>query len=239
MARTIATADVTINVAAGQSIQAAVNSMLNDYDLNGHYAYIQLADGTYTESVSIPRQPLGQNLISIRGNPNNYGAVQWVAPAGQTCLSVQNGGIGVVAYVEMSAPNGGVLLATRQNAVANFVYGRLGYATVKMAATANSTINCNGYHAIMAGGSVCFDATLGGNILLHGQSFSVINDCSFDYFCRAVGSGANISFMGATYSGATVTGCKGLAANNGVIDAGGSTIPGTSAVVTQNGGVSV
>jgi len=222
-----------------QSIQKAIDSLLDHWDLNGHWGIVQLADGTYEEAATIPRQPVGQNQISIRGNAKNFASVRWIAPPGQTCCSVQNGGIGIFAYLEMSAPSGGVLVATRQNAVANVLQVYLGPATIKLAATLNSTINCNGFHALLDGGEVCLDATLGGNILMHGQSFSIERPCRFAYFARAIGGGSNVSFMGARYTGAPVSGPKGLAANNGVIDSGGTAIPGSDAVITRQGGVSV
>jgi hypothetical protein len=164
-ARTYCTSDVTIYVAPTgddandgldssrplKHIQAAVDKLYREYDLAGHWGFVQLLDGRYVEAVSVFGQPVGQDQISLRGNANDYAAVQWEAPQGQTCCSVQDQAIGTFSAISFSAPNGGACLVARQNAVIDAVNFGLGPSTVHLSVTLNSTFNVSGRYAITAG----------------------------------------------------------------------------------------
>lgn len=250
MSRTYLTADLTLYVSPTgsdsndglststplQHIQTAADMMYGNYDFaKKYYGYIQLMDGTYTEQVSVNGQMVGVDAIIFRGNTADYGAVQWQAPAGQACLSVQDSAIASVSALSLSAPSGGTCLYARQNAVIDFLMIRFYGATVHVSATLNSTINAEGYYAVMTGATYHLSATSGGNILLNGFQFSIINAMAFTYFAFASGSGANISFSGSSYTGAAVTGGQALVTLNAVVSKGGSTIPGSGTSVTNGG----
>jgi pectin methylesterase-like acyl-CoA thioesterase len=75
--RRIATSAITLQVAPGESIQAAVNELMWLWDMRGRKATIKVADGVYNERVGVRGLPLGSTsrpAIVIEGNRANPSA---------------------------------------------------------------------------------------------------------------------------------------------------------------------
>ena len=75
--RKVAPSAITLHVGPGESIQAAVNELMWQWDMRGRRASIKVADGVYTEHVNVRGLPLGgtsRPAIVIQGNTVNPSA---------------------------------------------------------------------------------------------------------------------------------------------------------------------
>jgi hypothetical protein len=243
-ARTIATADVTIYVAPNgddansglsgspvQHIQKACDILYYQYDLAGFRGFVQLADGTYTESVMIFGPILGHDQVSIRGNMANPGNVVWIGR-----FSAQDHAIGDIAGLKMSNA-GGVCLYARQCSVIDFQNIIFDTSVVHLSAEQNSTINVTGPYRIVGGAYYHASAVENSQIKFNGVTVSIPRAIAFTYFCQAA-MNSNISSGGtSTFTGAAAcTGTKGIAYGNGVIATAGATFPGNVPFQVQSGG---
>jgi len=93
------------DAAHGMTVGAPLATMTEAYrrirteiDLNGNYPYIQLAAGTYTESVDITSPPVGSNLVYIVGDAVTPGNVVW-RPSSTYCCQARDFGIVIIRGV--------------------------------------------------------------------------------------------------------------------------------------------
>lgn len=148
------------------TIQQAVNTHFFDIDHNNQGPTIQLADGTYIETVSLVRGPfLGYHFVNIVGNTGTPSNVIWEASGSGICLSCRDYGIAVVSGMRFRAAGGGTtngcigLLASQ--------WGNIDYSNVDFGAFPN-------------GNQVMVQS--GGGINPTG-SYSISGSCSAHIYC--------------------------------------------------------
>jgi hypothetical protein len=100
--------DGLVSGSAFATIQNAVNVIFSDLDCNLQAPSIQLANGTYIETVSLVRGPVhGYHFINILGNAGSPSSVIWEASGSGICLSCRDYGIIVVSGIKFQAAGGG------------------------------------------------------------------------------------------------------------------------------------
>lgn len=221
-----------------RTIQFAAEKIVADVDAQGSAPHVILAPGTYIESISVSGLFPGANQIHFDGDVNNPAAVKWRAPDGQNCANVQDLAIATFSGIDFSAP-GGVCLVARQCAIVDVDRVRFGVASVHMSSVLNSTMQAIGAYTIYGNAVYHMDANYCAACLMNGVQVTVANAINFSHFLRA-NLGGITGCGGATFTGSGAgtnsSGAKGLAAGNGIIDLGGSTVPGDANFVTQTGG---
>lgn len=221
-----------------RTIKFAAEKVVADIDAAGAAPRIIIAAGTYIESVSISGLFPGANQIQFEGDSSNPAAVKWRAPDGQNCANVQDLAIATFTGIDFAAP-GGVCLVGRQCAIVDVDRCRFGAASVHWSSTLSSTVQAIGAYTIYGNATYHVDANYAAACLLNGVQVTVANAINFTHFLRA-NLGGIVGCSGATFvgdgAGTNSAGARGLAAGNGLIDLGGSTVPGNSAFVTQTGG---
>jgi hypothetical protein len=213
-------------------------------DLNGFDCTIQIADGTYTESVLMASPQTGAGRIILSGNtttPANVtisangsgvrvrGAgsrlhVQGlkVAATGVGCFHAESGGtIDIIGTVEVGAASAGHHFIAIGNA--NILVNQTAYVPIRIAGSAA------GFHLY---------ATGQGYIFVQLTAWTVVSAVTLGGFAGAFNG--EIFAYSNTFSNATnVTGARHNASLNGVINTNGggaSYFPGTSAGTTSTGG---
>jgi hypothetical protein len=201
----------------------------------GNTALIQLAAGTYTETVLIDAKDKGNGnwkflLAGVLNTPASVILTGLITVQGSIhCalqdLTVQTNGI-VANYhssVELTRVNFGASTGQTHLSSANY-----------------STIDIQTAYAISGGAAAHYNASTGGRIRCLAQTVTVSGTPAFSVeFALATDAGSQITLTGSTFSGAA-TGVRYLAQLNAVINTngGGATfLPGGTAGSVANGGV--
>lgn len=207
-----------------------------DFGSSGATVTIQLANGTYSGSVSIAQPLVGSGTVVLQGNASTAGAVvlsAGVAVSFQASLTLQYLDIGNSGGVGLAVQNGAVCrigAGIRFTAANQHVYAD---SFGNVAVVGNYSIIGNaGYYHMQAG----FLGYITGN----GLTVTVASNLTFtDGFIAS--SGGQIALTGMTYSGASgITGPRYSCFFNGVIytGSGGSAtyFPGSTSGSTSFGG---
>lgn len=232
----------TIQLNPGDSIQDAINFILENVDGAGSseasIPRIKLADGVYTESVSLQGTVVGGDQIIFEGNLTNPAAVQWRAPTGTNCAAVQDNMIATFRGIDFSAPGGACLVARQGGSVIDFNNVRFGPAGSHINVQVLATVNALGPYTIYGSASTHMLAVMNSVAMFNGVTVTLENNPMFQFFVEAVHN-ATISFAGAKFIG-SAGGSSGLATTHSVISvAQAANVPGTGFAPTQDGGVIV
>lgn len=93
----------------------AYKRIVQEIDCNKQYPYIQLAAGTYTESLDITTPPVGTNLVYVVGDNVTPGNVVWKPGAGNVCCQARDNGVVIIQGVKFySTTNGQIALYAAQ-----------------------------------------------------------------------------------------------------------------------------
>jgi hypothetical protein len=210
------------------TVTAAID-IVRAINLRGNTVVIQLADGTYNETITFDstRGNGGKAYVIFRGDtttPSNVILYGLIDIAGTTPVVLQGAAV---------ATNG---VRARDNA-------KLQLGNIQFGATTGSHIQCDtgGYIEMITNWTVDGNATahiqcsLGGKFRAASKVCNVVSGVIGD-FLLAQSSGSAIELVGTTYTGVAPTGRKYTVSDNASIVSGGATIPGTVAGVTSNGG---
>jgi len=226
-----------------QHIQAAVNKLLQVYDMSGHAASINVGTGTYTESVAVELNPLGADGITIETyngtvtmNSTDFcfavdtGA--FLSLNGDFRLGVTAGGGGTNACLD--ARRGGVMW------VNGGVYFRSSPSCTHVQVGQTGTISfIQGSSYTISGQAALHWSAWGGNIIASNLNITLTSAIAFSTFAWARDAGV-IYCPGNAFLTGSGTGYRYQAAVNGLIDTGGSGasyLPGnTAGFVDSHGG---
>lgn len=228
--------------AAFQTIQRAWSELVNNYDLNGFDATIQLANGTYTAGLLATSAPLGGNSgsgsVVILGDiaaPSNVlvatsasnaflaqGGAQFTirgvkiqtAGANNNCVISNPGGLITLDGVEFGGCG-----ASHMNALGGYISSTANYA--------------------IAGGAVNHArAASFGLVSVAGKTITISAAPTFTGAFASSQQG-RVEMIGNTYAGGAATGVRYAATENGVVTSsgGGATVlPGSLAGTVASGG---
>ena len=224
---------------AWATVQHAWNTLIAQYDLAGHYAVVNIADGTYTSGLAAHGLPPGAtNIASIQFVSSSGNPAACLFSTSATCFLAANGawftlsGVGVAS----SATNG--LEASNQ--------GRIDYSNVNFGVCANahqyawdsSQITCSSNYSISGGAVNHILSARNGVVYRTGFSCTLSGTPAFSgAFAQASDNGTIYESSG-SYSG-SATGVRFNASLNGVIDPGTTSLtyyPGNAAGVLAEGG---
>jgi hypothetical protein len=232
---------------AFKHIASAVAALYQQFDLNNFGGnIIKLADGTYTEAVTVANSPVGCNVFFITGNTTTPANVAWAAPGNNTACLL----LGDAAEVEISgftftagAFTGCTALAMHQTAICDvltgIVFGVFTGGTHISTDHGGCSVNLPASYTINGGAAVhihagpgCFIGQAGGGTV------TLTGTPAFTIIYQYNGPGACISLGLVTFAG-TATGTKFAGNWLGGFSAGGSTLPGSIAGANTNGAVNI
>lgn len=231
------------------TIQYAVDFVANNIDLGGRTVIIQLADGTFTESVTL-RQLVGYSSVAsggviIQGNQSNISAV-----------TVQGDGSSWWAFASTSAEKGywlrymrlqnsaaaGNSLVVARNSIVRISQINFGSSVAAhMFVYEGGQVEISGGYLISGGAQRHMLSNSKGNIIfVTTQTVTITGSLTFSIvFARAALSGSIIYRGTVTYSG-SANGKRYEATLLGLVDtngAGTSYLPGSTAGTTGTGGI--
>ncbi len=228
------------NTAGGAflTVQKALN-VIKGLDFNGQSVTVQVADGTYTGSVTVP-VTVGQALTSdltIQGNSGTPGNVI-ISTTSADCFAAVSGVRALIKDMELRTTTAGYCLD------ANGAGTELQYTNLRFGACANdqilasggALITCIGNYSIVGAAARHWNSDRG--IIEVGNRTITITGTPAFSSAFANASQGHIRAFNNTYSG-SATGVRYNASMNGTIQtfgAGSTALPGNSAGSTATGG---
>ncbi|WCK12332.1 hypothetical protein G6L41_008620 [Agrobacterium tumefaciens] len=230
--RTSLTADITIPVGAGTTLQAEYDRLAADYDMRGFSATFILS-GTATGCLSARKPLVGGNLITIDGG----GVTLNAGGAGKTAIGNFVSGMTInLRNVKISSWNGANSVVAVNGGIINMLDGI-------------EFLNGEGDHILASYGGQVFiksNYTVSGGGLNHWHSYSggyitatdiTVNVTAGIWFVRWAGvADAGLIARNVSYIG-NINGAKYLVHKNGFMEIGAATLPGSTPGETSTGGV--
>ncbi len=225
------------------TIQKAIDTVAA-LDLSIYNVTIQVADGTYTGTVTVTGPWVGSGSVTLQGNtatPANV--VITTAAAGAAALSVQSGGRLSVIGFKLVSSGTGATVGLKSSGSAVSVTGAMDFGA------ANRQMQASGSGSIAFGAGVTYNISAGavthifcsssGNVAIEGCTVTTTGTVAFS------GAFVTSSFVGVvfidsnTFAGASATGSRYSITANGVVytaGAGATYLPGNAAGSTATGG---
>lgn len=217
------------------TIQKAVDVVSGTVDTGGYTVTIQVADGTYAETVSL-KQFVGGGKVLIQGNTTTPGNVQIIPASFGPC--VLNGAQGcewAIAGLRLITSNWA--LYVKRGAYVEF--SAIDFQGAQLHIRCAGTCIATGNHTIGSSSSSYVYVELGGYFYADSVTIAVTNFISFGgAFCSLQSAGyahmVNLTFTG----GSGVTGSRFSVTSNGILVSGGGSgsFPGDAAGTTSTGG---
>ena len=224
-------------IGALRTIQRAVSLVSGTIDMGGHQCTIQLADGSYTETVSLGRY-VGARPPIIRGNAVMPSAVEVIGSGSSPCvLNYLTGAHWAIEGVKLS--NGQANAIVSRGAVVSLQHVEFGaVGGFHMYADLAGHIVVTAEYAISGGAAAHAVADSTGSIRTTGTRVTIANTPAFSLgfvFAQRCGlvDANKMTFVG------SASGRRFWSATNAVIDTGGSGadyFPGDEAGKTLTGG---
>lgn len=212
------------------TIQKAVD-VAATIDAQTFQVTVQLANGTYNESVTI-RPMLGTLPLIVRGNNATPASV---VVNGAICfLASQPGAVAQILDLKMVASS----LCLSALYAGKLEYGNVDFGT---ASARHINVQYGGFtnalssYTISGGAQAHALGATGGAVRLAGVTVTLTGTPAFSSAFADFSSGAIGAISGNTYSG-TATGARYLVATNAAVDTQGGTLPGSTAGSTVTGG---
>lgn len=236
-------ADTNDGLTAGApflTVQAAVNAAAK-LDANGYAITIQIADGTYTDAVTL-KNVVGTSTagdLVIQGNNSTPANVIISTTSASAFIASSLSSVWDIKDLKVQTTTSGSCINSLLGSTVRFgnlVFGAC--AGSHLVSTANSRISCLSSYSV-SGGATSYHYFASGGGVLYAQSVTITVTANITVTAWAAASilGGIIN-NGTTYSlGAyTVTGTKYSATLNGVVYTNGVTLPGGTAGSTATGG---
>lgn len=225
-----------------QTLQRAWSEVVNNYDLNGFTANINIADGTYSQGIFASSAPLGGNsgvsAVTFKSSSGNASAVIISKTTGGNLFYAQGGAQYILKdlTVQCSGASG--------NAVVSGIGGIIAVDNVRfgtctgshMYSISGGFIQASGNYSIVGAAQYHVLATSMGQVLLPSRTITITGTPAFSAFAYC--SQARVDCTGTTFSG-SATGSRYFIEQNGVITvngAGVNLLPGNAAGTVQTGG---
>lgn len=230
-----------LNTAAGawSTIAYAMTYLRDNIDMSGFKLVVQVQDGTWTESVSLPNivgaytANWAQKYLVLRGNVSSLGSCKLSVTGGVGINGINSRSAWLVEGFEILTSGSGA--HALQADINSLIY-----------AGKNKYGACGGQHMQAIYGAkieIVDDWTISGNATLHwytdrdgqilvapGKTCTLTSTPAFSSAFASAQGGGGISFAGTTFSG-SATGPKAIWSYNGNFDTDPSTLPGSTAVV--------
>lgn len=203
-------------VRALATIQAAINKVRRDVDLNGQDAVILVQAGTYTAGGVLNGEGLGQGLIQIWGDLSTPSNV--VVSTTGNCFLFTNGANGILRGFKVISASGSGIEATTGAAVTygNIDFGTCGYMHIDAGSGATAI---EAYNNAITGGAVAhYHVGSPGTLVTGATTNTLTGTPNFSAYFAGVSQGA-LTVGGATFVGAA-TGRRFWVHKNGTIDVG-------------------
>lgn len=216
------------------------------FDLNGHAVTIQLQDGTYTDSFSAAKGPVGNGSVVFNGNSGTPANVL-INPSSGNCYDFPASMSAVVTIQnqkQQASSGGGVNVTGRVSVnVANIKYGAMsGHHLV--ANGAGAIILETGPSEFLGNALSHASASNGGRVGCSGNTHTITGALTFSAYVFA-SKGGLLTISGMTFNGTgSITGKRYEVSRAGIVDTGtdlGSGpnttyLPGSLAGTTSPGG---
>lgn len=227
-----------VNTAGGAflTIQKAIN-VVAALDISTYDVTIQVADGTYTGTVTVTGAWLGSGTVTLLGNTTTPANV--VLSTTGSCITVQDGGRLTISGLKLASSAGACIWAKSGGSIiqgAKIEYSTSGF--VHIYASVGGRVICGVAYTINGGAGAHYQAESGASIQFTSMTVTVSGTPAFSTaFASAVRSGI-VEAYGQTFSGSatgaryTVTTLGNIFVNGG----GANYFPGNSAGSTATGG---
>lgn len=224
------------------TIQRAVTVLYSRYDLAGQQATIHVADGTYTAGAVFTSMPPGAaNAIAITGNVTTPGNVVVNVTNGCPFIAFTGASIAVRGMSLLgsgTATGQGIALYANSGGAITFDKVAFGACAVAhMASIGGIIASINASYTIAGNSPAHALAGSNGSVTMATPTITIVGTPAFST-AFAQCTDAEISFVGASFSG-SATGPRYAVAVNGVIvtnGGGASFFPGNSAGAAATGG---
>lgn len=223
-----------------QHVQFAHDWLVAEIDFANQSAVIEvLGSAVFNEQVTITTHPVGQHVFTIQANSANC---PWLADStAGPLISVTDYGCAIIQGFEFGATvNGAVLVNVWQNAICDLGAILWGSCVdgVMVETGDGGKVNFTGPHTI-DGIATYFAMADGGVIDMTNVSISLPSPQAFSAFAAALNGGKIKRSAGFTGAGAgtATSGIQGIAANGGILQLGGITLPGNVGPSISNGGI--
>ena len=170
-------------------MQATWDKILRKYDTLGHYVQIQLADGVYTSGLSVTDQPVGNHLVTVRGNCSGtpYAAkrsnVVIRPPSGTAAFEVQD--LSILAVKCLRVEGSGVIgFHARQHVVFDIDSIDFGSMSIGIAAQNHATVNLTGDNWITGSMTAFIQAVYHSHVRAQGANI-VQTPVNIEYFLQS------------------------------------------------------
>jgi hypothetical protein len=234
---------LTSGTGAFRSIGAAYQALNTQMDCMNSAPTINIANGTYGETVTMSGQLTGYNVVFLIGQSPS--GVVW-RPLSGYCLLVGDNAeceIQNIKFDNVGGPSGNFAVALHQTGVLDILsgceFGNFGGGThmsldhggCSLNLPASYTVSGSATNHLVVGGCGSVTTTGGGTVTISGSP-------TIGVWYQATGSGANIGMApGTTFSGAPAAGCQKYNVTlNASLSLSGNTLPGSVAGVTATGG---
>lgn len=223
------------------TVQAAINNACAKYDNGGYDITIQIADGTYTGTITLLSY-VGSGSIIIQGNSGTPANVLISVTNAAAITGAQLKGCKwTLKDFKVTTTTSGNLMTLVGNShiyFQNINFGAAASGYMHMYAYGGATFNATGNYTITGGGYAHMYAQGGGQFDVSGRTVTLTGTPAFSgAFAYSNGLG-HILASGMTFTG-SATGVRYTTALCGVINVGGggaSYLPGNSAGTTATGG---
>lgn len=214
------------------TIQRAISAVYA-LDLSIYNVTIQLADGTWTESVTVSGPLVGRGTLTIRGNPSNPGNCIWSTTSAR-CLNVINGAKVNLTGFELRTTTSGECLVADGAGSLIFLSGPVHFgacAASHLFAYASGVILGRSAYSIVGGAVYHARAQAQGFVDVQGATITLTGTPAFSgAFARAAVNG--LAALGSNTFSGSATGTRYSALTGGGIDTNGggaSYLPGSVA----------
>lgn len=228
------------NTAGGAflTIPAAVSAALS-IDMNGHDVLVQVADGTYTNGLSLAYNPVGPGQLSFQGNVSTP-ANCIIQATNENAAHVGNHATLNITGFKLVTITGGNCLDANQRGIINASALEFGTcADTHVHSFNNSIININGNYKISGNALQHYSVHDNSDIAIDGSVITVSGSRTFTTFTDAEALSL-ISFISVTFSTNVATGKRYVGDSLAIIQtsgAGSTFFPGDVSGTSTNGAI--
>lgn len=224
------------------TLQHAANYILQNIDLAGFTATVNIADGTYAGGISLTQPWVGGSPASVifngdAGTPSNV----VISTSGDAVSASVPGAGCTLQNMKVTSSGGNCIIAKNGAQIicgAGIILGSCGSSSAQLNAESSAIINMTSNYSITGGGGYAWYLQFNGSIVTNGLTVTITGTPAYGTSFVYSSNCATVSCGSMTFSG-SATGTRYSAAANAVVNTngGGSTyLPGNVAGSTSGGG---
>ncbi len=221
------------------SLQHALNTVVNCLDLGGYSLIVQLADGTYTNGVSLTKPWVGGSSKNVIISGNSENPAQVILSTSGTVAYAEGAGCGFTIHsLKMQSSSGGLLWADR---FADIYFSNVIFDSASgnhLTANASGYLYAYGHYTITGSATRHMWSGLTSIIRVIGKTITLSGTPSFTSAFAHASICGTTEIYGDTFSG-VATGKRYEIKTNGVIytaGGGASYLPGNAVGTVETGG---